>query len=126
MLPTDITKWADRYDISFPIMWEIVETVTNTGDDLDYIRDESHLFDLTVEWACAMIESVAEEDDMTNNYQSFILYYLPIVFALAPHLDTLQRARLISSGHGDKMLVRAIRLMLDRDNNSPTPPARLR
>jgi len=125
MLPTSIMKWAETYDINSTIMWEIVETVTNAGDDLDYIRDESHLFDLTVEWACAMIESVAEE--RTNeNLQSFMLYYLPVVFALAPHLDTLQRARLIASGYERSSLVDAIRIMLVRTADSPTPPNQLR
>jgi hypothetical protein len=125
MLPTSILKWAERYDINSTIMWEIVETVTNVGDDLDYIRDEPHLFDLTVEWACAMIESVAEEST-NENLQTFTLYYLPVVFALAPHLDTLQRARLIASAYERSSLVDAIRIMLVRSSTSPTPPNQLR
>ena len=125
MLPTAITKWADTYNVSQPIMWEIVETVTNSGNDLHEIEDESHLFNLTLEWACAMIESVAE-DGTQANYQTFILYYLPIVFALAPYLMADQRSRIIRSCYDDKLLVRAVQLMLDRDDDSPNPPASLR
>lgn len=125
MLPTSITKWANTYNIPQPLMWEIVETVTNSGNDLHEIEDETHLFDLTLEWTCAMIESVAEEGTQAN-YQTFLLYYLPVVFALAPFLTALQRGRLIASAHEDKMLVRAIHLMLDRDDDSPNPPASLR
>lgn len=126
MLPTDILKWADKYEIDHTLMWEIVETVTNAGDDLNYIESDQHLFDLTVEWLCAMIESVAEEDDVIRNFQTFILYYLPIVFALAPHLDTDLRSRIIRACHDDKMMIRATHLMLDRGSDSPTPPNQLR
>lgn len=124
MLPTDIMAWATKYDLNHTIVWEMIETVTTSGNDLHEIEDEAHLFDFTLEWLCAMIDCVSEGGE-TENYQTFILYYLPIVFALAEHLTSVQRGRILASASG-KMMRQCLEIMFDRTNNSPTPPERLR
>lgn len=125
MLPTHILAWADKYHINHTIMWEIIETVTDAGDNLNEIQDETHLFNLTFEWACVMIESTAE-DRTDAQYQAFILFYLPVVYALARYLMPDQHDRLISMCHGYPMLRQGVRLMLNRDEQSPTDPEVLR
>lgn len=123
MLPTDILKWATKYDIDHTIVWEIVETVTNAGDDLNYIEDETHLFDLTVQWAEAMTQS-ASEDPTREHLQSFLFYDLPVVYALAPHLESAQRVRLLDACASDTpVMADAMHIALGRIASSPKPPA---
>lgn len=113
MLPSHIVRWAEKYELSQETVWEIVETITSDGENLNEIADESYLFDYAVEWAIVMTDNTYD-DPTRYNTKSWFLHYFPVISALAPYMTTDQRARLLkASGTDTPVLNCAMEIALD-------------
>ena len=94
MLPTAIHAWITKYEIPASLVWEAIECSTNSGWELDEIKDEAGLMNVVLEYLHVFVHATIEEPTYAN-LKAYLLYCIPTLTILAPYLTAAQRESLL-------------------------------